>query len=429
LDAEQGDPAEIARHLRGAGDTDRAATAFRRAAQVALDSCADREAANLADDGLALAPPPVLAAPLREIRAQARSRLGDIPGARDDLKAALAAHPSGPDRARLVARLAVLASGADDLVRAAELAELAIVEAGSDEPAQAHALEVASVLDMNLDRRQRAAQRSATALALYERLGDARGRARILDARAMATFLDGDIGAGGTALRQAADLFEDCGDLVRVITPRSTSGHALVFAGRPAEGLAAASAALDLARTLGHSEGQAYALWHSAEALAALGRPDKAITDAREALEIALRLGHRGWTATSWRAVGIAAQAAGDLAEGLRAFLKSLDVSEHLSLFASWAAARAALVLTERGDYDRARVLVAQALSEGPPLGHYEARLAQVELAAATGDAGTVELARAALARADSGGFAQGRDRLARLAASVAGVQARDAPG
>jgi DNA-binding SARP family transcriptional activator len=417
---EQGgdDPAELARHWREAGEPVRAANAYARAARQALDSFADREAVSLCEEALALGPPPPVAAAVREIRGQARTRLGDIPGARDDLRAALTVQ-RGPDRARLLGRLAMLASGSDDLVRAAELAELALVEAAHDQAARAQALEISAILDMNLGRTERAGERSAEALRIYEQVGDAQGTARVLDAQAMATFLAGDIAHGGAALRRAADLFEDSGDLVRVVTPRSTSGHALVFAGRADDGLVRTTNALDLARTLGHLEGQAYALWHRTEALAALGNAAGAMADAREALAIATRLGHRGWTATSWRAIGIAAQAAGDLEDALRAFENCLAVSEHLDLFASWAAARAALVLVAIGDPDRAAPLVTQALSQGPPLGHYEGRLAQAELAAATGDPCTASIARGALVLADRGGAVQGRARLAELATAA----------
>jgi DNA-binding SARP family transcriptional activator len=422
LEAEDGDPAELARHWLAAGETARAADAFARAAQRALAHFADQEAATLAGSGLALGELPSVAGVLRETRAEALARLGDIPAARRDFRVALAGCRRGPARARVLGRLAVLASGADDLVRAGELAELAVVEAGDDRAARAGALEVACVLDMNLDRTERAEERSAEALELYRDLGDASGTARVLDGRAMATFLAGDIEGGGAALRQAADLFEDTGDLVRVVTPRSTSGHALVFAGRAVDGLAAATSALDLARTLGHPEGQAYALWHRAEALADLARAPEALSDAHEALDIATRLGHRGWTATSWRAVGIASQAAGDLPGALRAYQHSLEASEHLGLFASWAAARAALVLVAMGACEQARPLVARALAEGPPLGHYEARAAQAELAEATGDPRAPDLAREALALATVGGARQGLDRLTELAT-------RSAPG
>lgn len=63
--------------------------------------------------------------------------------------------------------------------------------------------------------------------------------------------------------------------------------------------------------------------------------------------------------------------------------------------------------------------LVSRALAEGPPLGHYEARLAQAELAAATEDPRAGELARAALTLADQGGAVQGRPRLADLASTA----------
>ncbi len=411
-----GDPAERADHWRRAGDGRRATAAYAVAAQRALDDFADHEAIALADAGLRLEPHPSVAATLREIRAQARGRTGDIGGARADLRAALAVERAGPRRARILGRLALLASGADDLHRAAELAELALVEAGTDTPAVAQALEIAAMLDMNLNRPDRSRARSGRALELYRLLGDASGTARVLDEQAMATFLGGDVRAGGRALRRVADLFEDSGDLVRVVTPRSTAGHALVFAGQASEGLRQASAALDLARTLGHPEGQAYALWHRTEALAALDRTGEATADAREALAIATRIGHRGWTATSYRALGVAAHAAGDLDAALDAFTRSLASSEHLDLFASWAASRLALVHLAQGGVDDAGPLVSRALALGPPLGHYEARLAEAELAAATHRPDAAALARRALDLATAGGVRQGTRRLSDIA-------------
>ncbi len=418
LDNAEADPAERARHWLGAGDSRRAAHAYAAAAERALGSVADREGAELATAGLGVAPPGELSARLSEARAQCRARLGDISGARIDLRAALTAYPAGPVRARLLGRLASLASGADDLVRAAELAELALLEAGSDQAARAGALEIASVLDMNLDRRDRAEQRAGEALAIYQQIADAPGTARILDARAMATFLAGEVRAGSALLARVANLFEDSGDLTRVITPRSTSGHGSVFGGRAQEGLQVTSAALELARTLGHPEGQTYSLWHRTEALAALGLHAESLANAHEALSIALELGHRGWTATAWRATGIAHQSAGDLDRALAAFFESLAVSEHLDLFASWAASRAASVLIALGRLDDAAPLVERALGQGPPLGQYEARLARAELAAARFDEIAVAVAVDALRFADAGGVQQGRARLVELAAA-----------
>ena len=247
---------------------------------------------------------------------------------------------------------------------------------------------------------------------MYQQLGDSNGAARILDSRAMATFLDGRIAVGTALLDRAANLFEDSGDLVHVITPRSTAGHGLVLADRAEHGLQKTTAALQLARTIGHAEGQTYALWHSTEAWAALNRGDQALNAGNEALAIALSIGHRGWTATAWRALGIAHQALADPEHALDAFQNSLAASEHLNLFASWAAARCALALVELGRLTDAQSMLDQALSQGPPLGHYEGRLAEVELAAARADPRTATLAQLALTAADAVGYRQGRSRL-----------------
>jgi DNA-binding SARP family transcriptional activator len=420
LDLERGDSAEEARHWLGAGDTVKAAQVFARAAEQALDQVADVEAEQLADEGLATgAVDGPVSARLLQARARARRRRGDIGAARDDLRAALNGCPGGPARAGVLAELAALDSGANDLRRAAEVAALALVEAGGDDDARALALEVASVIDMNLDQLARAEARSAEALAIYSRTGDSRGAARILDARAMAAFLHGRIESGVDQLDRAAHLFESSGDLMRTVTPRSTCGHGRVLLDSAAEGLADTESALDVARTLGHPEGQSYALWHRSEALSALGRPDDALVDGRAALAIALRLHHRGWTATAWRAVGIAHQSAGDLPAALNAFRHSLDESANLDLFGCWAAARAALACVRLGRLHEAAQFVARALATGPALGQHEARWAAAALAAARDDPEAPAVIRAAAAAASSAGARIYLPHLAELARAV----------
>jgi DNA-binding SARP family transcriptional activator len=405
LDGTQGDAPEQARHWLGAGDAGRAAEAYARAAANALDQVADAEARQLADAGLATggADGPVRAR-LLAARAQASRRLGDIAAARDDLRAALAGYPGGPARAGVLAQLAALDSGADDMRRAAEVAELALIEAGGDDQARASVLEVASVIDMNLDQPERSAARAAEALAIYTRTGDSRGAARILDARAMAAFLHGSIAEGVAELDRAAHLFESSGDLMRTVTPRSTCGHGRVLLDRAAEGLADTERALDVARTLGHPDGQTYALWHRSEALSALGRHDDALADGRAALAIAQRLHHRGWTATAWRAIGIAYQNGGDLPAALDAYQNSLDLSANLDLFGCWAAARAALVHIELNRLAEAGPLVDRALATGPALGRHEARWAAAALSVARRDPAAPALLAAAAEAASSAG-------------------------
>jgi tetratricopeptide (TPR) repeat protein len=352
------------------------------------------------------------------VRSEARGAHGD-PAAVADLQAALAGTPPGPLRSRRLSRLAMLTFGAKDPRRAAELAELALVEAGSDDAARAVALETAAILDMNLGHPDRARERAEAALGHFRTVGDAPGVARILDGRAMATFLDGRIADGVEVFGRVAQLFTDSGELLRVVTPRSTGGHGLVFLGRPAAGLVEATAALRLARELDAPESQAYALWHRSEALSGLGRTAEAEADAEEALAIARAVDHRGWTATAHRARGIALMTCGDLDGAAAAFAESARVAgESLTLFAAWAAARSALVAVARGALEEAETHVGRALALGPPLGHYEARLAAVELLAARGDPAAPGRAATALAAARTGGHLVSVDRLAELSGS-----------
>jgi tetratricopeptide (TPR) repeat protein len=316
----------------------------------------------------------------------------------------------------------MLTFGARDPERAAELVESALLEAGTDDGLRAVVLETAAILDMNLGRPDRARDRAEEALQLHRAHGDARGVARILDGRAMATFLDGRIAAGVELFGRVARLFTDSGDLLRVVTPRSTSGHGLLFLARPADALAATTDALRLARELDALEGQAYALWHRSEALSGNGRGDEAEADARQALSIATDLAHRGWTATAHRALGIALTAQGRLDVAAIEFARSAEVAgDTLSLFASWAAARSALVWVSIGDLDAAADKVRRALGTGPPLAHYEARLAQVELAAAREADDTGVLAADALAAARAGGHLVSVPRLLALGGANTG--------
>jgi tetratricopeptide (TPR) repeat protein len=270
---------------------------------------------------------------------------------------------------------------------------------------------------MNLGLPERATQRSEGALALYRRLGDARGVARILDGRAMGTFLDGHIADAVDVFGRVAQLFTDSGDLLRVVTPRSTRGHGLVFLDRPDDGLAESSEALRLARDLDAPQGQTYALWHRSEALSALGRGAEAEADAREALQIAQAAGHRGWTATAYRALGIALQARGLLDDAADAFTASAATAgREFTLFASWAAARGALAAIAAGRLADAERLVRDAVATGPPLARYEARLAAVELAAARGAPDCAQRAGSLLIAARAGGHLVSVPRLTSLA-------------
>lgn len=416
LDGDRADQGELARHRAGAGDPHGAAAAYARAAAERLTRGADREAARLVEAGLAVPGTDTARAVLLRNRAEVRARAGDLAGASDDLHEALGHAVAGPERARILARMTLLATAAEDLDRARELAETAVIEAGQEPSARAVALSAAAIVDMNTGETARADDRTAEARRIYTELGDAHGVADIIDSRAMATFLHGTITDAVVAFDRAARLFGDLGELLRVVTPRSTRGHALVFAGDAANGLTDTERALELTLELGYPEGETYCRWHRSEALTALGRTADAIACAEEAVALAERIGHRGWKAMALRALGIARRSADDLTGAAAAFTESLAIGEGVELFTSWACAQLAMVRTCEGSFDEAQALASRALAEGPSLAGYEARLAQAELLAARRHADAREVAVQALQLARQGGHHASAQRLAELA-------------
>lgn len=407
---------EQARHLAGAGDPAAAAEAYVVAATARIDRFAHREAEQIATEALALAPTGRTRVALLAIRADALFMNGDFEPSRNDLREAIGATAPGPARSRLFTRLAQVTFGSDDLMRAAELTDLALAEAGDDDATRARATYVRALVDMNLDRRADADRRFDEALALFERLSDALGVADIIEARAMTTFGHGDITTGVQEFDRAAKIFTDSGNLLRVVTPRSTRGHGLLFAGSPLEGLQDTTEALGLAQNLGYAEGEAMAMWHRAEVLVGCGQPVEALAVAEAGRVIARRIGHRGWTATTSLAIGCAQAALGDLPAAAAAYEESLRVSgEHLIMFRCWGHARLASVLIAQGRHQEAAHHVEGALRPAPALAQYEARLARCELAVRVDPETAGEVIADALELADAGGHEMSGARLRQL--------------
>ncbi len=413
---------ELARHLTGAGDAAAAATVYAAAATARLHRFADREAEQLAEEGLALSPSADVTAQLLEVRAETQARRGGLDEARRDLRTALALTQERASRSRLLTRLAELTAGAEDILRASELVDLALAEAGEDPAARGRALYVRGLIDRNQGHAELAVQRLDEALQVFTRIGDAVGVADILDAHAMTTFGFGEIDAGIAEFDRVARLFTDSGNLLRVVTPRSTRGHGLHFAGRPEEALADVSSALELSRSLGYAEGEAMVLWHYAEVLVGCRRPEEALVAADAGVTLARRLRHRGWTAMTVSAQGLARAALGDLDGATAAFEESLRTSRHLILFTTWAHSRLAQVHLARDDLRSAAAHVQEALTlEGPGLHQYEARLASCELAVRLGEPSAHALVVDALRLAETGGHVISAERLRALLAEIAG--------
>jgi tetratricopeptide (TPR) repeat protein len=225
---------------------------------------------------------------LLEVRAETRARAGDLHGAPEDLRAALTLAGTAATRSRLLTRMAVLASGSDDMIRAANLVDLAVVEAADDPAARARALATSAIIDMDLERRARAESRYKEALTLFEQVGDARGVADILDARpwpCSSTATSAPRSTPSTGWRSSLSIPATCCGWSR----HDRLVDMLVVAGRPREGLADTEAALDLSRSLGYPEGEAMVLWQNSEALTALGRTAEAKHAAANAVSIAER--------------------------------------------------------------------------------------------------------------------------------------------
>lgn len=427
LTATDGPVDEIARHLASAGDAAAATSAYVTAATSRLERYADREAEQLAAEGLALDPAPEERAVLLEVRAETRFRHADLEAARTDLRTALRLTTERTARSRLLTRVAELTAGAVDILEASELAELAVAEAGDDLPARGRALYVRALIARNRlfsvdhhlveDQRQAIEAQFDEALEIFTEVGDAAGMADIIDARAMNRFGYGDITGGIAQFDRVARLFTDSGNLLRVVMPRSTRGHGLMMARRPQEGLEETAAALELARSLGYGEGEAFVLWHHAELLASCGRPEDALAAADAGLALARRIDHRGYIAINVCAQGVARAALGDLTGAAAAFEETLVMTHDQNLmFAGWAHSRLAQTRLLQGRVDEAAAHVQAALDIPLGLQLYEARLARCELAFVRGDADRASLIDDARRRALEGGHFASAARLDQLA-------------
>ena len=172
----------------------------------------------------------------------------------------------------------------------------------------------------------------------------------------MAAFLDGRITEAVGLFGRIAALFEDSGDLLRVVTPRSTRGHGLVFHAEPEAGLAETSrgtAARDRSRDAPRAGLRAVA-----PVGGPLGTRSAPRGRGRRAGGAARRPGGRAPRLDRDRVAGARHRPAGPgngSTAAAAAFGESAQTAgETLTLFASWAAARCALVAVALGRLDDA---------------------------------------------------------------------------
>ena len=206
-------------------------------------------------------------------------------------------------------------------------------------------------------------------------------------------------------------------ELLRLWNPRATRGHALVFLGRPAYGMAEIDAGLAAARSARHCAVEAECLARRSEALTAIGQIAEAIEAAEHAAAIAAQIGHAEWTAAAHRSLGIACEAARQPGRAESAYHRSLEAAAGAPLFQAWAAARLGAFLARQGRPDEATPHIRAALAGRTPLTRHEARWAHAELLASQGDQqGSSAAAAAELEQAEADGYLIVVPRLRELA-------------
>jgi class 3 adenylate cyclase/DNA-binding SARP family transcriptional activator len=422
LEAEGGDPAEVARHLSGAGDRAAAAAAFADAARRRLAAFASDEALELAAAGLALDPPPEVLPGLLRTRAEARALLGDLTGSRDDRRALLASMPRGPERSRELARIAELTAALDDSVQAGELIGMALAEADEDPVARAEALTTAAFLDANWGDLGRAEARTAEAHTLFEGLGDSAGVAGVLDLRGLVALFRGRLVEAGALFDRGARLYRDSGRLIKVGYVRGLRAWVLLMSGRPQDALREADEALELERVLAQREGEAAALWIRSEILGALGRAEEARRDALTGVAISRQLGSRETLSVTLRALASAELEAGDLESAEAAIREALAGADDIPLQSYLDGALLAELLLERGDIEQAQRVADDRLRRNDGFYAYEGSLVFAAIALARDDPGAERLVADALARTEAGGYLHSRlrQRLARQVPAAA---------
>jgi tetratricopeptide (TPR) repeat protein len=272
-------------------------------------------------------------------------------------------------------------------------------------------LAIGAIIDANTGRLDRAESRADEALGLFEQIGDLKGVAEVVDARATRFLVQGRLREAVATFGRAAGLFQESGQLLQLGTTQAMRAFTLVLTGRADEALLQAESVVELARILGCIEAEGFALTMRGFALAALGKPEEATLQLEDTLVLARQFGHREYTLATLLFLSIAQQATGHLQDAEANLREALQLSERLPLFSPWVSARLASVLIAQGALSAAESFLADPLP-GTVM-DFEARLARAELAIARGDPDAKETAAEALVLAEAAGhlFSAGRLR------------------
>ncbi len=327
----------LARHYLEAEAWSEAAAHARRAATLASRAWANTEALASYDQALQAAArgglPPSERREMLEARADVHAVLGHFDPARADLEAALAlAEGDAGAQGRVLTAVGALWGGHRDYARGLELTRQAVglLEPGGDRRALAHARAQLGVMLLNLVRMTESQRELHAALKLFEALGDLPGQGRTLEMLGMNRWLAGDVEGAITSLESALATLRTVGD-------RRTEIAALVSLGAArgwSEGLHASrppmAAALEVALALEARADEAFVRCSHADFGMVFGLYAEAYRQASAALAIARELGHREWMAYALSSLGRAHAACGDTARARTLHVEQLEIARQL---------------------------------------------------------------------------------------------------
>ncbi|UJR83892.1 serine/threonine-protein kinase PknK [Sandaracinus amylolyticus] len=412
-EAQGREPEDVGRHLEAAGDPDRAAPWYVRAALAAAQGGDARAVLRCAAHAIRCGVPDEDAFALHFARAEAARFVGDAPeqsralddaeaSASDDRERALAASERGEHHRRTRHYDDALS----ELERAVVLAERS---GDADTLARATCRRASTWVTLG---RGAEASRALAALGSVEPRLAPPTRAIVEDLRGYVAGTSGDHGARKLAYARAAALYAEAGDLRRASGAESNGADASNRLGAHEEAEAALRRALDLARRVGNRLTEGYALANLGYALGALGRGADAVAALDNAIAIATAIGDLHLEQAARLYALRARLHAGEtgVAEALESLADQTHGDATLEANARALASRARL---ERGEPDAALQLAGDALSIRDAVGSVEEGEGEVFLAAvrALEATGYVDEARAVRER--------GRARIEELAARI----------
>jgi class 3 adenylate cyclase/tetratricopeptide (TPR) repeat protein len=370
----------LAHHYLEAESWPEAMVHARRAAEVASRAWANREALARYDQALLAAEragrPAAERRELLQARAGVRVVLGHFDPARADLEAALALAEGDGDavvQGRILTALGGLWGGHRDYGRALELSRcaIALLAPTEDRRALADARAQLGIMLLNLVRMTESRRELEVALGLFEALDDVAGQGRILEMLGMNRWLAGDVATAFGFLEAALANLRAVGDRrAQIATLVSLSAAHARW-----EGYRAAAPYLDealaIARELEAPADEAFVRCATADFGLVFGRHAAALNEASAALAIARELGHLEWTVYALRTVGRVYAECGDPARARAIHDEELEIARRLgaSIWIADALGNLGHDLLLAGELTPARARLEEAIATGGECG------------------------------------------------------------